>query len=104
MSYETITIDTDARGVATVTLNLPDKHNALAPQMIADLTDAAAALAADGSVRVVISKRPPAASLGVSNWIDTRGHREGTVVFRWSRSKQLAPDIAAQVLPLDGAG
>ena len=54
MNYETITIETDGRGVATLTLNLPDKHNALAPQMIADLTEAAAALGADDAVRVVV--------------------------------------------------
>ncbi len=54
MTYQTITIETDARGVATLTLNLADKHNALAPQMIDDLTAAAAALGADDAVRVVI--------------------------------------------------
>jgi methylglutaconyl-CoA hydratase len=52
--YETITIDTDARGVATLTLNRVDKHNAMSAQMIADLTAAAAELAADDAVRVVV--------------------------------------------------
>ena len=41
MTYETIIIDTDPRGVATLTLNLAEKHNALAPQMIQDLHAAA---------------------------------------------------------------
>ena len=54
MTFETITIETDDRGVATLTLNLPDKHNALAPQMIADLAAAADALASDDMVRAVI--------------------------------------------------
>lgn len=54
MAYQTITLETDARGVATLTLNLPDKHNALAPQMIADLHAAADALGADPDVRVVV--------------------------------------------------
>ena len=54
MSFETITVQTDQRGVATLTLNLPEKHNALAPQMIADLHAAADALNADPSLRVVI--------------------------------------------------
>ncbi len=52
--YETLSIDTDARGVATLTLNRPDKHNAMSAQMITDLRDAAAALGADDAVRVVV--------------------------------------------------
>ena len=54
MSYETISISRDPRGVATLTLNRPDKHNALNPQMIADLAAAAAELVVDTTVRVVI--------------------------------------------------
>lgn len=52
--YETITIETDTRGVAALTLARETKHNALSAQMLAELTDAAAALGADASVRVVI--------------------------------------------------
>ncbi|MGD1926625.1 MAG: crotonase/enoyl-CoA hydratase family protein [Paracoccaceae bacterium] len=54
MAFETILVETDAAGVATVTLNLPEKHNALAPQMIADLHRAAVELGSDDSVRVVV--------------------------------------------------
>lgn len=54
MPYETIEIDTDARGVATLTLNRPDKHNALSAQMIAELTEAAGVLGADDAVRAVV--------------------------------------------------
>ena len=54
MTYETINIETDDRGIATLTLNLAEKHNALAPQMIADLSAAAPELAADDAVRVVV--------------------------------------------------
>lgn len=54
MTYQTITIQTDDRGVATLTLNLPEKHNALAPQMITDLTAAAADLATDDGIRAVV--------------------------------------------------
>ena len=52
--YDTITLATDPRGVATLTLNRPDRHNTLSAQMISDLTDAAARLGADASVRVVV--------------------------------------------------
>jgi methylglutaconyl-CoA hydratase len=52
--FETITIETDSRGVATLTLALEAKHNALSARMLAELTQAAADLAADDSVRVVI--------------------------------------------------
>jgi methylglutaconyl-CoA hydratase len=52
--YQTITLDRDARGVARLTLNRPDKHNSLSARMIDDLTHAAAALAADRAVRVVV--------------------------------------------------
>lgn len=51
---ETLRIETDARGVATLWLARPDKHNALSAQMIDELTAAAAQLGADGSVRVVV--------------------------------------------------
>ena len=52
--YETLSLETDARGVATLTLTRVDKHNAMSALMIAELTQAAAQLAADTSVRVVV--------------------------------------------------
>lgn len=52
--YETLKIETDARGVATLWLARAEKHNALSGQMIEELFDAAAVLAADDSVRVVV--------------------------------------------------
>jgi methylglutaconyl-CoA hydratase len=54
MSFETISLGVDDQGVATLTLNRPDKHNSLSATMIAELTDAAAQLAADDTVRVVV--------------------------------------------------
>lgn len=52
--YDTLKLETDTRGVATLTLAREPKHNAMSAQMIAELTQAAAALAADDSVRVVV--------------------------------------------------
>ncbi len=51
---DTIDIERDARGVATLWLARAEKHNALSAQMIAELTQAAADLGADDSVRVVV--------------------------------------------------
>lgn len=51
--FETISIATDTRGVANLTLNRPEKHNAMSAQMIAELTQAAAQLGEDAEVRVV---------------------------------------------------
>ncbi len=52
--FETISISTDLRGVATLTLNRPEKHNAMSAQMIAELTQAAVQLGETSDVRVVV--------------------------------------------------
>ena len=49
-----VRIETDARGVATLTLARADKHNALSAQMMTELEAAARGLAADRTVRVVV--------------------------------------------------
>ena len=51
---ETIRIEHDKRGVATLWLARPEKHNALSQQMMEELTRAAAQLGADPAVRVVV--------------------------------------------------
>jgi hypothetical protein len=38
----------------------------------------------DGSVRIVVAHRDP----GVENWIDTAGHSQGTMCFRWIRADE----------------
>lgn len=54
MTRRTVTLETDARGVARLTLNRPDKHNALSGESCDDLKDAAGAIEADGAVRAVV--------------------------------------------------
>lgn len=54
MSYETLNVTIDARGVAHVALNLPDIRNALSAQMIADLTDMARTLGAKATTRAIV--------------------------------------------------
>lgn len=51
---DTIRIDKDARGVATLWLTRGDKHNSMNAALIAELAEACVALTADASVRVVV--------------------------------------------------
>lgn len=51
---------------------------------------------ADGSVRAVIANERRA----VPNWIDTLGHIEGPMIFRWSRTKAPLPTIHTEIVPL----
>ena len=54
MSQDAVTTDIDPRGVATVTLNREDKHNAFDDAMIAALRAIFDDLAGDDTVRVVV--------------------------------------------------
>ena len=54
MNYDTLNIRMDGRGVAYVTLNMPDKRNALSARMIAELTDMAQTLGAETTTRAVV--------------------------------------------------
>ena len=54
MSYETISVTTDRRGVATLTLDRAGKHNSLSARMIDEITVVAQALGADPAVRAVV--------------------------------------------------
>ena len=54
MTYETITLQEDAQGVATLTLNRPDKRNAMNSQMCVELSAAATEINASATTRVVI--------------------------------------------------
>lgn len=51
---EVVTVATDERGVATVTLDRPDVHNAFDDALIGALQEAFSALATDDAVRVVV--------------------------------------------------
>jgi methylglutaconyl-CoA hydratase len=54
MNFETIRLATDDRGVATLTLARPERHNAMSAAMIGELAQAAALLGDDPAVRVVV--------------------------------------------------
>jgi methylglutaconyl-CoA hydratase len=69
--YETILVATDADGIATLTLNRPDKHHAMDARMISELADAAAEFAADAGVRAVVlaSSGPSFCAGGDLEWM-----------------------------------
>lgn len=54
MQFTTLTFAADERGIGTLTLNQPEKHNALTPAMIAELTEAAHWLGAEPRIRAVV--------------------------------------------------
>jgi hypothetical protein len=59
------------------------------------INKAGAKLRPDGSVRLVVADRNP----GVDNWLDTAGHRFGTMCFRWVRAAS-HPEPQTRVLKL----
>ena len=54
MNYETIVVAEDERGVVSLSLNLPEKRNALSAVMIAELTDVAARVNGSHTARAVV--------------------------------------------------
>jgi methylglutaconyl-CoA hydratase len=54
MTDKTVTTNIDHRGVATICMNRPDKHNAFDDAVIAELRKAFDAIAANDEVRVVV--------------------------------------------------
>lgn len=54
MNFETITLVTDPRGVAMLTLNRPEQHNALSGLMIEELTRAAEKIQTNPAVRIAV--------------------------------------------------
>ncbi len=63
------------------------------------INKASAVYEADGSVRVVVARRDP----GIPNWIDTCGHDEGTMLWRWYRVKEgvTAPQPSCRVVKME---
>lgn len=85
--FETIRLETDARGVATLTLDRQEKHNAMSAQMIAELTEAARQLAGDSAVRVVVltgAGRSFCAG-GDLGWMQDQMRADGETRFREAR-------------------
>ena len=54
MNYNTIRVTIDSRGVATLLLNRPERHNAMNDELIREVTEAALALDSNPLVRAVV--------------------------------------------------
>jgi methylglutaconyl-CoA hydratase len=54
LTWRSVTLETDGRGVARLTLDRPDKHNALSGEFCDELRAAAGAIDADPAVRVAV--------------------------------------------------
>lgn len=52
--YQTLRVEKDARGIALVTLNRPEKRNAVSDQMHRELEDIFVDLAGDDEVRIIV--------------------------------------------------
>ncbi|MEH6582511.1 MAG: enoyl-CoA hydratase/isomerase family protein [Halioglobus sp.] len=71
MTETVVTTKIDERGIATVSLNNPEKHNAFDDSIISQLTEAFTAIAADNNVRVmVLASKGKSFSAGADlNWM-----------------------------------
>ena len=92
---ETIRVETDARGVATLTLVRAEKHNALSGEMISEITDAAIALGADDAVRVVVlaAERKSFCAGGDLGWM--RAQMAADAATRAAEARKLAEMLEA---------
>lgn len=98
MAYRTLILETDDRGVARLTLNRPEAHNALSAAMLEELPEAVRALDEDENVRVVVLT---GAGESFCAGADLRWMQE---VRRLERSRRIAESgkIARVLAALDG--
>ena len=92
---ETIRIQVDVRGVATLTLARAGKHNAMSGQMIRELHEAADRLRADDGVRVVVLAGEGASFCagGDLDWM--RDQMQADAATRRSEARRLAAMLDA---------
>lgn len=95
MTLETIRVEEDARGIATVTLARPDKHNAMNAQMIAELNGAAHVLGDDDSVRAIVlaADGPTFCAGGDLNWMREQADKDRA--GKMSEARALADMLGA---------
>ena len=87
MTYETLDVTVDARGVAYVTMNRPDKRNALAAAMIAELTDMAHNIGAARETRAIVlaGAGKVFCAGGDLGWMQDQMRADGETRFREAR-------------------
>lgn len=106
LTLETISVTTDDRGVARLTLNRPEKHNALNDVMIADLRHAAAVLGADDGVRIVVLTGAGAGAFcsgGDFNWFKSMAESDRQTRSKGSRElARMLGDLNSLPKPLIG--
>jgi len=95
MTYDTLDLRLDDRGVAYVTLNVPEKRNALSAQMIADLTDMAQTLGAKPATRAIVLSGAGKVFCagGDLNWM--KAQIEATRETRMREARKLAEMLSA---------
>lgn len=93
-AFQTIRVETDAAGIATLTLHRPEKHHAINARMISELTEVAATLGADTGVRaVVLAATGPSFCAGADlEWMRAQqsADRAGKIAEAGRLSKMLA--------------
>lgn len=106
LTLDTLGVTTDDRGVARLTLNRPEKHNALNDVMIADLRQAAAVLGADNAVRLVVltgAGDGAFCSGGDFNWFKSMAESDRTTRSKGSRElARMLGDLDTLPKPLIG--
>jgi len=90
-----IRVETDARGIARLTLTRTDTHNAMDAAMIDALADAAATLGADRAVRAVVlaAEGPSFCAGGDLGWM--RAQAAATRADRLTEARRLAAMLMA---------
>ena len=76
MTFSTIQLDCDDKGLATLTLNRPEKHHAFNAEMISELHQAAEQIASDENIHVLLiaSSGPSFCAGGDLNWMKEQHH------------------------------
>ncbi len=93
-------VERDGRGVVTLTLNRPDKRNALSATLIAALTQALTDIAQDPLVRVVVLTGAGAAFCGGADIAEMRAAGDTSIADNQADAMRLAKMLVAlETLP-----